>query len=143
DSWVLNLSGLHVDAASDFDDFDNFDTGLPMDADRETHISRDYLKGEVRWQPADSAWNGSFTAGWVDTDNRNFADGAWDNSTAANTLELRARASVLLGDRAAGNHRLNFAVDREDVDFSQRGIASPFGDPNQDQSYDVTGYAAE
>jgi vitamin B12 transporter len=143
DSWTLLFSGLHVDASSDFDDFDNFTTGLPVDADRETRADRDYLKGEARWKPADSAWNGTLTAAWQDTDNRNFADGVWDSATSANTLEFRARASVLLGDREAGNHRLSFALDQEDVDFSQRGIAFPWGDPNQDQSYDVTGFAGE
>jgi len=143
ESWLLAFSGLHVDASSDFDDFDYFVTGLPADADRESHVSRDYLKGEARWQPDNSAWSGSFTAGWLDTDNRNFADGIWDNRTAASTLELRARAGVLLGDREAGNHRLSFVLEQDEVDFSQRGMASPWGDPNQDQSYDVTGYAAE
>lgn len=143
DSWSLLFNGLHVDATSDFDEFDNFVTGLPTDADRESRARRDYLKGEARWQPADSAWSGSLTAGWVDTDNRNFADGLRDSTTSANTLELRARTSVLLGDREAGNHRLSFALDRDDVDFSQRGIASPWGDPNQNQSYNVTGIAAE
>jgi vitamin B12 transporter len=143
DTWTLLLSSLHVDATSDFDDFDNFITGLPTDADRESRARRDYVKGEARWQPVDSAWSGSLAAGWVDTDNRNFAGGMWDSTTAANSLELRARASVLLGDREAGNHRLSFALDQDDIDFSQRGIASPWGDPNQNQSYRVTGYAAE
>lgn len=143
ESWLLLFSGLHVDATSDFDDFDNFVTGLPADADRKTRVKRDYLKSEARWTPPDSAWSGSFTVGWLDTDNRNFADGSWNSSTAANTLELRARASVLLGDRAKGNHRLSFVLEQDEVDFSQRGLANPWGDPNQDQSYDVTGYAAE
>ncbi|MDZ4730097.1 MAG: TonB-dependent receptor [Xanthomonadales bacterium] len=143
DSWALLFSGHHVDATSDFDDFDYFSTGLPIDADLATRAQRDYLKGEARWQPTDSAWNGSLTAGWQDSDNRNFANGVWDSATSANTLEFRARASVLLDDREARNHRLSFALDQEEVDFSQRGIAFPWGDPNQDQSYDVTGYAAE
>jgi vitamin B12 transporter len=143
ESWALLLSGQIVDATSDFDDFDYSVTGLPTDADRETRVSRDYFKGEARWQPDDSAWNGSLTAGWQDTNNRNFADGVRDNSTAADTLELRAHASVLLGDREAGNHRLSFVLEQDDVNFSQRGMAAPWGDPNQDQSYDVTGYAAE
>ncbi|HKX56101.1 MAG TPA: TonB-dependent receptor plug domain-containing protein, partial [Xanthomonadales bacterium] len=109
EAWMLVLSGQQVDAASDYDDFDNFDTGLPTDADRESHNNNDTLKGEVRWQPEDSAWNGSFTAGWLDTDNRNYFDGTLDSSTAGSSLELRARASVLLGDRKAANHRLSFA----------------------------------
>jgi len=50
---------------------------------------------------------------------------------------------VALGKNGDGNHRINFALEREEVDFSQRGNASPWGDPNQDQSYDVNGYALE
>jgi vitamin B12 transporter len=143
ESWMLLFSGQHVDATSDFDDFDYATTGLPADADLETQATRDYWKGEARWQPEDSRWNGSFTAAWLDTDNSNYSYGSWESSTAANTLELRARGSVLLGDAGAQNHRLSFALDHEEVDFSQRGIVLPWGDPNQDQSYDVTGYAAE
>jgi len=48
---------------------------------------------------------------------------------------------VVFGARQS--HRVSFALEREDVDFSQRGEASLFGDPNQDQSYDVNGYALE
>lgn len=143
ESWMWLFSGQHVDARSDFDDFDYATTGLPTDADLETRATRDYWKGEAHWQPVDSRWNGSFTAAWLDTDNSNYSYGSWESSTAANTLELRTRASVLLGDADAQGHRLSFALDHDDVDFSQRGIPLPWGDPNQDQSYDVTGYAAE
>jgi len=48
---------------------------------------------------------------------------------------------VVLGKEE--NNRISFALEREDVDFSQRGIASPYGDPNQDQAFDATGYALE
>jgi len=40
-------------------------------------------------------------------------------------------------------HRLGFALEHENIDFSQRGEASIYGDPNQDQSYDVNSYAFE
>jgi vitamin B12 transporter len=143
ESWMLLFNGQHVDATSDFDDFDYATTGLPTDADLETRAKRDYWKGEARWQPGESRWNGSFTAAWLDTDNSNYSYGSWESSTAANTLELRALTSVLLGDAGDRNHRLSFALEHDDVDFSQRGIAQPWGDPNQDQSYDVTAYAAE
>lgn len=142
-SFAVQFSGQHVDAASEFDDFDNFVTGLPADADRESKITRDYLKGEGRWTPVDSAFSSSFTMSWLDSENDAYADGAWSGSTAADTLEMRAQVNVLLGDRALQAHRLSFLVERDDVDFSQRGEALPWGDPNQDQSYNVTGYAAE
>lgn len=142
-SWALQFNGQHVDATSEFDDFDNFVTGLPADADRESKITRDYLKSEARWSPTDSAFSGSFTLSWLDSENDSYADGAWSGSTAADTLEMRAQVNVLLGDRALQAHRLSFLVEQDDVDFSQRGEALPWGDPNQDQSYNVTGLAAE
>jgi vitamin B12 transporter len=40
-------------------------------------------------------------------------------------------------------HRLTLALDHRDADFTQRGIATDFGDPNQEQSYDALGFAAE
>jgi vitamin B12 transporter len=143
DSWHLVFSGQHVDSSTDFDDVDLFVTGLPVDADRVTEATRDYLRGLARFNPKDSPWSGSFSVNWLDTDNENFSDGLWETSTSAESLEFRLKTSVLLGNADEQDHRLTFALDRDDVDFSQRGIASPFGDPNQDQSYDVTGYAGE
>jgi vitamin B12 transporter len=143
DSWHLSFSGQHVDSKTDFDDVDFFVSGLPADADRVTEAKRDYLRGEARFDPQASPWSGSFSLNWLDTDNENFSDGLWSTTTSAESLEFRLKASVLLGAGELQNHRLTFALDQENVDFSQRGIASPFGDPNQDQSYDVTGYAAE
>lgn len=140
--WRLDLSAQAVEAENDFDGIDFVDTGLPMDADRVTEASRRNLRADLRWNPG-ARWTHRLGAGWLDTDNDSFADGAWTDSTAADTLELDYRASVLLGDPAAARHRLTVAVDHEDIDFTQRGMASPFGDPNQNPSYSVTGYAAE
>jgi vitamin B12 transporter len=143
DSWHLIFSGQLVDSKTDFDDIDFFGSGLPVDADRVTEATRNYLRGEARFDPQSSPWSGSFSVNWLNTDNDNFSDGIWNTSTAAQSLEYRLKTSVLLGTGEIQNHRLTFALDHDDVDFSQRGIASPFGDPNQDQSYDVTGYATE
>ncbi len=139
DSVILRFSGQIVDATSEFDDFDYFVTGLPVDADRETESQQTYLTAEVRYKPDERPFSGSFSINRLDSDNDNFSDGEWSGSTAAETLELRLRG----GWSFSPSHRLNFALEQEDVDFSQRGIASFFGDPNQDQSYDVNGYALE
>jgi vitamin B12 transporter len=77
----------------------------------------------------------------METSNDNHADGAWESSTGAETLEWRLRATRMLDSES--DHRLTAALDHEGVDFHQRGFASPWGDPNQDQSYDRSGYAAE
>ncbi len=143
DALRLVFSGQHVDSETEFDDFDFFETGLPVDADRVTQAKRTYVRAEARYDPLSTPWSGSFSVNWLDTENENFADGEWDSSTAAESLELRLKASILLGGGDVQNHRLTFALDHDEVDYSQRGIPTFFGDPNQDQSYDVTGYAAE
>lgn len=139
DSLILRFSGQLVDATSEFDDIDFFTSGLPLDADRVTESLQTYLTAEARYAPRGKSFSGSFMINRLDSDNNNFSDGIWSGSTTAETLELRLRG----GWSPAENHSINFALEKEDIDFSQRGVASFFGDPNQDQSYDVNGYALE
>ncbi len=143
DAFSLRFSGQAVDASSEYDDIDFFVTGLPVDADRVTESQQTFLTGELRYEPLRNPWSGSFSVNRMDSDNDNFSDGLWTSSTAAETLEYRLRGGVTFGADNSQNHRISFALEREDVDFSQRGEASPFGDPNQDQSYDINGYALE
>ncbi|MEJ2534778.1 MAG: TonB-dependent receptor [Gammaproteobacteria bacterium] len=143
DAWRLSLSGQHVTAENDYDGTDFIVTGLPADSDFRTEVERNYLRGEARWEGADSDWSGSASVNWSDSDNRNFADGAFDSSTAVEVLDLRLRGSYLLAGAAGREHRFTAGLDRIDTDFAQRGTATDFGDPNQDQSYDQTGYALE
>lgn len=141
DAWRLTFSGELVDARSDFDGV-SFVTGLPEDSDQYTEIDRTYASAGISFDPSGGRWDGSATLNWLDSNNQNFTFGAWESATAAENLEFRLRASMGLG-ASPENHRLSFALDRRDVDFKQRGQASAFGDPNQEQSYHVTGYAAE
>jgi len=141
DSVTLEFAGQFVDASNDFDAVDFVVTGLPIDADRVTESQQTYLTAKAIFAPSDGAFSGNFTANWTDSDIENFADGFWSGSTAADTLDLRLRGGWRLGQ--VNRHRINFALERQDVNFSQRGEALPWGDPNQDQSYDVNGYAME
>jgi len=139
DSLTLRFSGQAVDATSEFDDIDFFVVGLPIDADRVTESQQTYLTAEARFAPVGKSFSANFVINHLDSDNDNYSDGLWAGSTAAETLEFRLRGGWNLGE----NHKINFALEKEDIDFSQRGEASFFGDPNQDQSYDVNGYALE
>ena len=143
DAFSVRFSGQTVDASSEYDDIDFFVTGLPEDADRVTESRQTFLTGELRYDPQQNPWSGSFSVNRMDSDNDNFSDGLWTSSTAAETLEFRLRGGVVFGRGETQNHRISFSLEREDVDFSQRGEASPWGDPNQDQSYDINGYALE
>ncbi len=139
----LLASVQSVDASNQFDDFDFFGTGLPVDADRVTDAEQAYWRAELRFAPEDSIWSGNLSVNYTDTDNTNIYDGAFNSSTAAETLEFRGRASALLEGPGGGQHRFTAALDYQELDFSQRGIASDFGDPNQDQTQDITGLAGE
>jgi vitamin B12 transporter len=141
DSFSLRFSGQWVDATNEYDDIDFFVTGLPQDADRVTETNQSFLSAELRYDPLTNPWTGSFSVNRMDSDYDNYSDGLWTSSTGATTYDYRLRAGVALDE--AKNHRLGFALEHEDVDFSQRGEASIYGDPNQDQSYDVNAYAAE
>ena len=139
DAFTFGFSGQVVDATSEFDDIDFFVTGLPQDADRVTESEQTFLTGDVRYARSESPFSANFSLRLLDTDHQNFGDGLWTSSTAAETLELRLRGGWALGQK----HSVNFSLERQDIDYSQRGEASLFGDPNQDQSYDVNGYALE
>jgi vitamin B12 transporter len=141
DTFSIRFSGQWIDATSEYDDIDYVVTGLPEDADRVTETTQNFLSAELRYDPELNPWTGSFSVNRMESDNDNISDGLWTGSTAATTMDYRLRAGVSLDE--AKNHRLGFALEHEDVDFSQRGEASIFGDPNQDQTYDVTAYAME
>ena len=141
DSVTLEFSGQLVDASNDFDDVDFMVSGLPIDADRVTESQQTYLTAKAHYAPKDGAFSGYFTANRTDSDIENFADGQWSGSTAADTLDLRLRGGWRLDQK--NRHRINLALERQDVNFSQRGEALPWGDPNQDQSYNANGYAME
>lgn len=144
EAWQVLAAGQHVDAETQFDDVDFFVTGLPYDTDRVTQAERNYLRGEVRYRPSDSRWSGNASLNYTDSDNQNFFDGEWNSLTAAEVLDARLRGSMLIGSRQENlEHRLTAALDHIQTDFAQRGIALPWGDPNQDQDYDQSSIAAE
>jgi vitamin B12 transporter len=140
-AFGLRLSGQVVDASNEYDDIDYFVTGLPVDADRVTETRQGFLSGEISYKPQQRPFSGSLSVNRMNSDNDNFSDGSWSGSTTAETTELRLRGGVVLGSEQ--NNRVGFAIEHQDIDFSQRGEASFYGDPNQDQSYDSNGYALE
>lgn len=143
DSIRLGVSGSSVAAQSQFDDIDYLVTGLPADADRLTESSTQSWQGDLSIQPPSGNWSAGITGSYLDTDNQNFSDGLWTDSTAAQTLEFSVSASVMLDAQRTGSHKISMAANHRQVDFSQRGLASFYGDPNQDQDYDLKGLAIE
>lgn len=143
DSIRLGVSGSSVAAQSQFDDIDYLVTGLPADADRLTESSTQSWQGDLSIQPPSGNWSAGITGSYLETDNENFSDGLWTDSTAAQTLEFSVSASAMLDAQRTGRHKISMAANHRQVDFSQRGLASLYGDPNQDQDYDLKGLAIE
>jgi vitamin B12 transporter len=139
EALTFGFSGQYIDASNDYDDIDFFVSGLPVDADRVTESNQTFLTGEARYAKSENPFSANLSVLYMDSSHDNYSDGVWNNATASNTLETRLRGGWALGL----NHSLNFGMEWQDVDFSQRGEATIFGDPNQDQSYDINGYALE
>jgi vitamin B12 transporter len=137
----LEIFARRTESLTEFDGTDFVSTGLPTDADRETDATQQYLRMTAKTSSASERWQHQLSLTQLETDNQNTDAGAFLGSTAAEKLGLYLQTSVVLD--AARAHRLTFAVDHETQDFAQRGPASLFGDPNQDQTLDTTGYVIE
>ena len=141
DAISSTLRFSHSDAMNEYDGTDFMVTGLPVDADLWTERSLTTAMAQIRIKPADSRWQSRFDYHFSDTEGENFTLWGRDSRTTAKSREIKTLNSWGLGD--SGKHRLNVLIDHRTIDFTQAGAATDFGDPNQQQSYHVTGFAIE
>ncbi|WP_262693892.1 TonB-dependent receptor plug domain-containing protein [Kordiimonas aquimaris] len=139
DTISFDASIRHTDAENEADAADFLVTGLPADSDNVTDTRSTVFGAGVKGVFLDGAWTQGLRITWLDTEIENTAGGAPNGATAAERFSFYADARLKLDD----NHALTLLFDHEESDFSQRGVASPFGDPNQDQERSVTGYGAD
>jgi vitamin B12 transporter len=141
DAVSLQFRANHSDAMNEFDGTDFAVTGLPVDADLSTKRQQTTVQFKANFNPNDR-WHSDLSYQWSDVDAQNFTFGLGEtSSTAAQTEEVKLNSTLRFG--AENQHHLSALVDYRQVDFVQRGEASPFGDPNQRQDYAVTGLAVE
>ncbi len=141
DTVSLQLRANHSDALNEFDGVDFAVTGLPTDADLWTKREQTTVQFMANFRPT-AHWHSDLSYQWTDIDAQNFTFGLGETSaTAAQTDEVKFNTSLFFGTDQ--KHRLSALLDHRQVDFLQRGVASPFGDPNQRQDYSVTGVAVE
>lgn len=130
----------HTDNTTQFDSTDFLVTGLPVDADRFAETRQSYAKAAVTIE-AGNWMTHSFKLTYLDTNSENHSDGSSVSSLAADKVGLYYQGDFSLPGSLVDT--LTVAIDHEDEGFSQRGAASLFGDPNQEQSLDTTGYILE
>jgi vitamin B12 transporter len=134
---TLKLGLRAVDAYSQFDPVDFFETGLPEDGEVATDSQRYYWNGGATLSTLDGRILHHIDARYLDTDNRNLADGAQKSSTASDRKTFTYQADIQLGENL-----LSMAIEHERTRFEQRGEIG-FGDPNQGQQMSVNSLIAD
>ncbi len=134
----LDLVARRVEAHNEFDATD-FATGLPADADRVSESTKSYFGATASFEPG-ARFSHRLELTYLDTLNENEADGAPAGATGAEKAGFYYQSSLASADAP---HAFTFALEHEAERFVQRGEASPFGDPNQRQRLETTGYVFE
>lgn len=150
-SLALDFSLRHTDATTDYDALDFVDGVLvPVDANDHTDVTQDYARAGARLDLLDGRWSHELHYGVtaVDTDTTaedRYAGGFDHSSTRGDKYGVYYQSTVRLPQRdpAAPADLLTVAVDHEREEFRQRVDSSDYGNPNQDQALETTGYAVE
>ncbi len=140
----LDASIRHVDATKQFDAID-FSTGLPADANRESDTAQSTLGVGSKLALIDNFWVQSLRLTTMATSNKNFSDGIRDTKTAADKYGVYYQSTLNFdtGPTDDSAQQITLAIDYEREEFEQRGNASMFGDPNQNQDMNNTGLIGE
>lgn len=138
DTSNLSFSLRHTDTRNEFDRTD-FTTGFPTDSDRVTNNKQTMASVGTSFELFGGRLQQSARITYLDTEIANLSDGVASGATFSERWGFYADSRIKLTE----GHNLTLAIDHEDTAFSQRGTATPFGDPNQDQSGVVTGYVAD
>lgn len=135
-SWRLSAVLRGVDAEVEYDPTP-FPAYIPADGDNLTMSDRRYAKLEAS-RPGTEFWEPRLTV---------TATRAGDENTEARgrTETFGEKTTVTFSNNfaLAAAHRLNATAELERQHFTQRGQATPFGDPNQRQDTRTTSVAAE
>ena len=142
----LGLTGFvrHVQALNQFDPV-SFITARPFDGNRESDLDQTYAGIHADLSLWDGHWDQRVAATFTDTNNDNRANGIGTSSNGGGKFKLdyQGTLSVTTSRFMQASHHLTLALEREITDFTQRGSASIFGDPNQDQNEANNGYVLE
>jgi len=127
----------HVSAYTEFDAVDFFGTGLPADSDVATDVRQTVAHAGLTVGDDGRRLRQHLRAHYSDSDNRDFVDGDPSGNTESSRSGFGYQADIRFG-----NNLLALALEHERTEFQQRGEFI-FGDPNQDQSMDVTSAVAD
>lgn len=136
DRLSFDLTARAEDTRTEFDGVDFVGTGLPTDTDNVSHTTKYSGALTVKGTIIDGLWSQTARVTYLDTELDNRANGAGDGLTAAEKWGFYTD-TILTPYK---DQTITLFFDHEDSDFSQRGTATIFGNPNQNQDLSVTGY---
>lgn len=137
DEISVSYTVRHTNKTTEFDEFDFITTGLPVDADNETESDYLYAGFKISHDISDR-FDHSLSLARTDTDNET------STSNPVNSISRGTRDAIKYQfNYIEGPNRWSLLAEHEIEDFEQRGEASFFGDPNQDQDTETDSFAAE
>ncbi len=140
----LEFNGRYADIHKEFDSIDYL-TGLPGDTGDETDMSLGYFGAKGTLSLLNDRWTQSLRAGWTRSDADNSNEFGANGSTNADRYAFYYQSTWHFTPASASStgNSLTLALDQKREEFSQRGTATGWGDPNQDQTDRNTAFIAE
>ena len=137
---TVTLVARQVNAQSEYDPtpFPDF---VPVDGNLELEV-RQRLFGLTASLAAQPGWNHRVSLKRYDSRNDNRTDGARDSSSDGDKTQMTYQGDHSF-DLGPTTDRLTWAYEYVTEGFNQRGAASPFGDPNQNQHMDTRSVIGE
>ncbi|MCC5872286.1 MAG: TonB-dependent receptor [Gammaproteobacteria bacterium] len=105
---------------------------LPVDGDRESDIRRVISGMHLDFTPTED-WRHRLTVEALGSRHKDFADGTATDARLGRRFRAVAQSAYAFEHAVGGSQQLIFALETEQERFRQRGQATDFGDPNQDQ----------
>jgi len=138
---TFGLNARYIDSSNEFDD-GTF--GAPVDADDNSDVEQLYGTSFMRLSMFDNRWNQKLAMGLTDTRNQN-EDAFGKRRTEGEKLKFDYLSEVTFNTSVFSDeeHKFLFSMEQEKERFKQRGQASLFGNPNQNQNIKNYGFTTE
>ena len=137
----FGLNARYIDSSNEFDD-GTF--GAPVDADNNSDVEQLFGTSFIRFSLLDNRWNQKLAMSLVDTRNDN-EDAFGKRRTEGEKLKFDYLSEATFNTKvfSGEEHKFLFSIEQEKERFKQKGHASMFGNPNQNQDIKNYGFTAE
>ena len=133
----LTLTGRQVEGENEFDPTP---IAFPVDGDEESEFRQRFFRAQADLSLLEDHWKQRVAMSVSRHSNENFSSDVLMSSSSSRKKQYSYLSSF---NWAEDTQSFSFLAEREEEDFSQRGTASIFGDPNQNRSRKTDSLALE